>query len=190
MSPSTLTPPALDAADLDQLVAGLVVIPASIWRMTGPHGPGSVHRPAADGVFVHHSVTPTTDDPCADARKVESVGLDRFGRLSYSWLFHPSGVVLAGQETWRGAHTEGRNSTSLGFCALGDWTQDHEPAEHSAVLRAMMGMAVTLLRFGWLTPSSPVRPHRAIKATACPGGLAVSAPRFVSLALRAEGARS
>lgn len=152
----------------DDLLNELHLIPSSLWGITGPHGNDrpAMARPAVNGLFVHHTVTNVTADPCADAREVCRDGQTRFGLLSYSWLFHPSGVVLAGQETRVGAHTIGHNTTSFGFAAIGTYTHGDVP---EVIVRNMAAMAIVLERWGWISKAGPVRPHRAIKATACAG---------------------
>lgn len=152
----------------NDLLQGFQLIPSSIWGITGDHGSGRplMELPAANGLFIHHTVTPVTDDPCHDARIVCQDGIARFGMLSYSWLFHPSGVVLAGQETRVGAHTKDHNTTSFGLAAIGTYTTGDVPLP---MVKAMCGLALVLKRFGVITAGCPVRPHRAVKATACAG---------------------
>lgn len=131
-------------------------------------------RPAVNGIFIHHTVTPVTDDPCHDARVVCQDGIDRpdIGLLSYSWLFHPSGVVLAGQETRVGAHTYGYNTTGFGFAAIGTYTHGDVP---EPMVKSMSAMALVLKRFGWVGADGPVRAHRTVGVgpdhgpTACAG---------------------
>lgn len=117
-------------------------------------------------VFIHHSVTRTSDNPCHDMKAVEAVGIERFGRFSYSFAVHPSGVVLEGCGRLIGAHTEGRNSSSYGLVLLGDLTKSQCTTEAFLSLCFL----VNLLRFdGSVAPNPRIRPHRAVKATACPG---------------------
>lgn len=121
----------------------------------------------AVGVYIHHSVTPVTSDPCKDAKTVERVGIERFGRLSYSEMTHPSGVQLQGCGTYVGAHTAGHNSTTFGFVFIGNMLDLDQPTEAAtwslcATINAYRG-------FGLLVDAPFIRPHRAVKSTACPG---------------------
>lgn len=134
------------------------------WGFEGPLGPAEVRLPALE-VWLHHSVTTPTDDPFADMHRLEEIGQDRFGRLSYSYAVHPSGVVLEGQGTWIGAHTQGRNSTSFGVCLIGNYDTAAPPKkmlDSTAWLLAMIG------RTG-LGPDQLSGGHRDTKQTACPG---------------------
>ena len=170
----------------DDLMAGFQFIPSSLWGIFGPHGselPPMAPAPAPLGIFVHHTVTPVTDDPCHDAQVVNADGIARFGQLSYSYMFHPSGVVLAGCETRRGAHTIDRNSISFGFAAMGTYT-DAPPTD--ALIKGMCQMALILKRFGWLTAASDVQPHSAIKATICPGMLRPGDCNLIAAVLRED----
>src|SRR5688572_23919714 len=81
---------------------------------------GDMKLPAT-GVFLHHTVTPVTDFPYQDARRVEAEGIARFGQMSYSYLVHPAGVILEGAGTKVGAHTANNNRTSFGIGLIGDY---------------------------------------------------------------------
>lgn len=118
-------------------------------------------------VWLHHSVTPVTSDPKADVRAIERIGIQRFGHISYSYLFHPDGTALEGAGLQVGAHTAGRNSSSFGLCLIGDYTKrDPTPAQINAVRQVVAALIDT----GRLRPGRyPTGGHRDLKATACPG---------------------
>lgn len=126
---------------------------------------------------MHHSVTTPSDDPRADARVIERIGIQRFGHISYSYLFHPDGTVLEGSGTRVGAHTAGRNSSSFGLALIGDYTsRDPSRAQVLAVRQVIAALIDTKsLRSGVY----PTGGHRDLKPTACPGSRAYAAlPAF------------
>lgn len=134
---------------------------------------GDMKLPAT-GAFLHHSVTPVTDFPYQDARRVEAEGIARFGQMSYSYLVHPAGVILEGAGTKTGAHTAGRNSTSFGICLIGDY--DDAPGDD--VWRTPNQLQIDAVRWlvhylkvtkNWLNDAAVLQPHKAVVQTACPG---------------------
>lgn len=124
----------------------------------------------ATEVWLHHSVTTATSDPKADMRVIERIGVQRFGRVSYSFAIHPSGAVLEGAGATVGAHTGGRNSFSFGIVWIGNHEVDR-PA------RIQIERTAELIRYlisrRWLRSGTyPTGGHRDVKATACPGRFA------------------
>lgn len=134
---------------------------------------GDMKLPAT-AVYLHHSVTAVTDFPYQDAKKVEAEGIARFGQLSYSYLVHPSGVILEGAGTKVGAHTKGNNSTSFGIVLIGDY-DDGAGADVWLVPTAEQIEAVRWLVYhlkvekNWLLDSAILKTHQSVVATACPG---------------------
>jgi hypothetical protein len=129
----------------------------------------------AVGVHVHHSVTLVDDDGSpfvhgdviADMREIEHIGRQRFGRFPYSYCIHPSGGVIAeGAGLTIGAHTSGYNSTTFGFCLIGNYT-DVDPTDEQ--IAAFGEWFRWMVDNGWLRADAWIEPHRARKATACPG---------------------
>lgn len=123
----------------------------------------------AKELWLHHSVTAVTDDPTADMKVIERVGISRFGHISYSYAVHPHGTVLEGAGTKVGAHTAGRNSTSFGVVWIGDY--DHRTPTKEQV-QATRELIDHLIRQKLLKPGAyPTGGHRDVKgaATACPG---------------------
>lgn len=116
--------------------------------------------------FIHHTVTDPTTDPAADMRAVERIDIGRFGYPSYSWVIHPTGVVLEGMGTHIGAHTKGNNSTSFGISFLGNFEND-QPTP--AALDACAALLAARMAQGHLTPGFALGGHRDVFATACPG---------------------
>jgi hypothetical protein len=137
-------------------------------------GLGPAMRLPAVGVHVHHSVTIVDDDGiyhatgdvAADMREIERIGKQRFGRFPYCYCGHPSGVVAVGAGLSIGAHTAGFNSTTLGYCFIGNYDI---AALSTAQIRAFQQWRADMVAIGALTPDHYVQPHQARKQTACPG---------------------
>lgn len=142
------------------------VVTRSEWGATAKLGP-PMTLPVSE-LWLHHSVTQLTDDPHADMKVIERIGVSRFGRFSYSWAYHAKArLLLEGAGNTVGAHTAGRNSTSLGLVLIGDYTNEILTDDGVADLR----WAVQ-----WLIAGNRLKPgvyptggHRDLKATACPG---------------------
>lgn len=131
-------------------------------------------RLPATAVYLHHSVTPVTDFPYQDTKRVEAEGISRFGQMSYSYLVHPKGVILEGAGTKVGAHTESRNSTSFGICLIGDYDDAPGPDAFLIPTEPQIEAVRWLIHHlkhetNQLLDNAILTPHRAVKATACPG---------------------
>lgn len=144
-------------------------VPRDLWRMPGPLGP-AMPDPRVRTLFLHHSVTSVTDDPCADARRAAAVGVERFGRCSYSYFIHPAGVVLEAQASHIGAHTAGWNSKAKSVCLLGNYDTTI-PSDD--MIRSACWLVWVLRGFGGTVQAPAMMPHRAVAQTACPGRHAV-----------------
>jgi N-acetylmuramoyl-L-alanine amidase len=153
------------------------IVSRSRWGATAALGP-TMRLPARE-IWLHHSVTTATGDAAADMRTIERIGVERFGRLSYSWAVHPNGTVLEGAGTTVGAHTSGRNSTGFGIVWIGNYEIHH-------LTRAQIVATAALIRHlvatGRAVGRPPIGGHRDVKATACPGRHAYAAlPQVRSL---------
>jgi hypothetical protein len=127
----------------------------------------------AGEVFLHHSVTAqlsakaTVAEERAHMRNLESIGKNRgFPGISYNVVVFPSGRAYQGV-SWnrRGTHTGGRNSTSRSICFAGNY-ETNQPTP------AQLATAAAIFQHGkgrWWTTSAPLRGHRDVKSTACPG---------------------
>ena len=124
-------------------------------------GPVGIPMKSSRGFWLPHSVTRATADPIADARTVARIGVQRFGRLSYSWLVHPDGTILQGQDGHVGAHTRGQNSTSEAICCIGNFDKQLPTEAMCASVAMIMAIRNQTLLGG----------HRDAPgaATACPG---------------------
>jgi len=143
-------------------------------------GPLGLPMKSSRGFWLHHSVTRATADPIADARTVGRVGVQRFGRLSYSWLVHPDGTILQGQDGHVGAHTRGQNSTSEAICCIGNFEKELPTEEMCAAVSLIVAVRAKPLLGG----------HRDAPgaATACPGrNLQSAIPGLQANAERWEG---
>ena len=127
------------------------------WGMPGPLGP---RMSTSRGVWLHHSVTKATKNPVTDAKVIANIGIARFGRLSYSFIIHPDGTILEGQNGHVGAHTRGQNSTSQAICCVGNFEKDPVTPEMVAAIRLLVR------DFGPLLGGHRDAPGAA---TACPG---------------------
>lgn len=128
------------------------------WRMPGPLG---IPMRSSRGFWLHHSVTRPTGDPVDDARTVARIGIQRFGKLSYSWLVHPDGTILQGQDGHVGAHTRGQNSTTEAICCIGNYEVEQPTEEMCAAVAKILVLRAKPLLGG----------HRDAPgaSTACPG---------------------
>jgi hypothetical protein len=115
---------------------------------------------SSKGLWLHHAVVKATKDPVKDAKVIANIGISRFGRMSYSFVVHPDGTILEGQNGHVGAHTKGQNSTSQAVVAVGNYETDKPTPEMLAAIRTLMA------QFGPLLGGHRDAPGAA---TACPG---------------------
>jgi len=80
--------------------------------------------------------------------------------MSYSFVVHPDGTILEGQNGHVGAHTRGQNSTSQAVCCVGNFENDLPTPEMLLAIRSLVG------RFGPVLGGHRDAPGAA---TACPG---------------------
>lgn len=124
-------------------------------------------------VFAHHTVTtqlpPTASVAAEEAemRKVESIGQSRFGTgISYNVIIFPSGRAYQGA-SWnrRGTHTGGLNSSVRSICFAGNYETNKPTAAQLATAAEIYAEG----RGKWWRSDAPLRGHRDVKGTACPG---------------------
>lgn len=153
----------------------VLVVKRDQWGAKYHAGTQNMPKPVAE-VNIHHTVTKATDDPCKDMRLVEQVLHSRGLAPGYSFCVHPSGIILEGAGGKIGAHTAGRNARSYGFAFIGNYDRD----QPTWAQLAAAGYLIRILQFtGFIVPELhrvTIQPHRATKATACPG--ANLAPRM------------
>lgn len=142
------------------------------WGARYPDGDINLYG-LADEVFIHHTVTallpPTasTGDEREQMRALESVGQSRFGTgISYNVIVFPSGRAYQGVSfNRRGTHTGGRNSTARSISFAGNF-------ETAVPSDAALATASEIYHDGkgkWWERDAPLRAHRDVSQTACPG---------------------
>jgi hypothetical protein len=145
------------------------IVPRSEWKAKPPRAVQPEMRLPATELWVHHTDTRETKDPHADARKVQDIGFRRgFNDISYSYLIHPNGTILAGRGTKVGAHTAARNSRAIGVAFIGNYTR---LKPHYAQIEAARWLVTELKRTGVLSPRTTLWGHRQNPASPseCPG---------------------
>ncbi len=148
---------------------GFVFVPRPDWDYDADYPSASLRTPVSK-VYIHHTVTNPTANPCNDARTVERV-LDTRGLSGYNYLSHPDGTILELAGEKRGAHTKGQNSTSIAFSLIGNY--DH--LQPTMMQLVNIARCINLLRLKGVLASDLERiqilPHSAAPgaATACPG---------------------
>ena len=147
---------------------GYVLVPRADWGAKYRAG-NITMRPLRSKVFIHHTVTPATSDPCGDMRLVERVLNSRKLAPGYSFTVHPTGTILEGAGKMVGAHTAGHNSEGYAFSFIGNMDKEHP------TMPALVNVArtINIMRMtGQLVPDLAqiqILAHRDVKATACPG---------------------
>lgn len=165
---------------------GFTFVPYEEWsgRTQGVRGPNKPAVPqllGAKKVYIHHSVTiaqgdpnligqlDPSDNPCADARKIEDILANRGLLPGYNHIIHPSGVVLELAGEFIGAHTGGQNSTSKGLVLIGNF--DIQQPTFAAIVAA--SRTINLMRLAGQVAGDindvQVLGHRDHGQTACPG---------------------
>lgn len=147
---------------------GYVLVPRADWGAR--HSAGT--KKMAKGrrkVFIHHTVTNWTNNPCQDMANVEKILHQRGLAPGYSYTVHPSGVVLEGAGHMVGAHTGGHNSEGFGFALIGNY----DKLSPTLIQLVNIARSINALRWvGYITADISqleIIPHRATVATACPG---------------------
>lgn len=125
----------------------------------------TIHTPVPY-IFIHHPVGTTTDDPADDMLTIERIDINKFGKPSYDWGIHPSGIVLEGMTTHLSPDTLGYNSTSLSIMFMGNFEVD-QPTD--AAMYAGRELVARIGSYGWLSDGWLMKGHRDVYATACPG---------------------
>lgn len=145
-----------------------LIFSREVWGAMPPKKTPTPLKAQPREVWVHHSVTEVTADPCADMRKLQRVGFGRgYNDVSYSFAIHPSGVILEGRG-WdvEGAHTSGHNGVSVGVCFVGDYTTRELTPQQIEAFRWLVHEGHST---GKLADNAALGLHRDLKPTACPG---------------------
>src|SRR5690554_3856956 len=144
--------------------------PRSSYNFPGPLSPAKMTRPANE-FFLHHSVTAAANGANV-VRNVANIGVQRFGRASYSFAITLDGAIYEMQGDNIGAHTANRNSTSFGVVLVGNYDNTQMT---NAQINSVAWLYRNLVSRGLLRSGAPIRGHRDVSATACPGRTAYAA---------------
>lgn len=136
-----------------------------------------IKTPVVD-IFIHHTAGRWTNDPNDDMLAIERYDEWKFGKPSYDWVIHPSGVILEGMTIHLSPDTYGRNRDSLSICFMGNF--DNEQPTPAAMLAARWLIA-NLVHFKLVVPAFRILGHKDTYPTACPG--ANLYPRIQELAV-------
>lgn len=155
------------------------VIPFDEWTIRGRWGPTLRRQSPSAALVVHHTVTPVTSDPFADAQTVEDVIWARrfssgFTSVPYGWLLHPDGTLFASRgTTYRnganrstrpGVNLSNRNTMSVGL--IGNYEQRSVTIQQR---NSFDGLRDELAGLGFLSNRANVVGHDQLASTACPG---------------------
>lgn len=140
------------------------------WKAPAPQKVLSQMNFPVSNVYLHHSVTPVSNDSKADMLKMNnSVVPSKYVDVPYNEAAHSNGDTLEGRykggQPALGAHTGGHNSDGVGIVALGNFQAIPATPE---LIGALATIIARYIRNGWVTRSYNLIPHRQVKATACP----------------------
>ena len=138
--------------------------------------PGHATAGAKRLVVIHHSHRPHRECGVALAREEADVlGMHEYhkgkgwGGISYNFLVFQSGNVYEGRGWGRtGAHTIGRNSSSVGICLVIDG-EAHRPTD--AAVEATIDLIAEGVDLGHIAQSHERAPHDQFQQKVCPGVL-------------------
>lgn len=149
------------------------VTPRTDWG--GPRdAPGHATAGGKLLVVIHHSHRPHRECGVALAREEADVlGMHEYhkgkgwGGISYNFLVFQSGNVYEGRGWGRtGAHTVGRNSSSVGICLVIDG-EAHAPTQ--AAVEATLALIADGVRLGHIAQTHARAPHDRFQNKVCPG---------------------
>lgn len=156
------------------LSSGVVLFEHEDWRPIKSVMGYAMRLPVSE-VIVHHSYIPSI--LCGDtvAREIESMrGMDRYatndqswGGFSYSYAIYQSGHCYVGRSHLRtGAHTAGKNSSTLGIVFVTDGSV--HTLTHAA-RAAFQSLIAEMIRVKALSARYTLNPHDKYKNKVCPG---------------------
>lgn len=141
----------------------------------GPaQAPGHATAGAKRLVVIHHSHRPHRECGVALAREEADVlGMHEYhkgkgwGGISYNFLVFQSGNVYEGRGWGRtGAHTIGRNSSSVGICLVID---GENIAPTDAAVESVIALIAEGVELGHIAPTHERAPHDRFQNKVCPG---------------------
>lgn len=142
------------------------------WNTHAPTFREPLRRPVRQA-YIHHSggAGPPLTGPAEQdwMRRTQRYHIEGRGwsDIGYNHVIMPSGHVYEGRG-WevQGAHTEGRNSRSIGVCFAGNFELGEPTPAALASARELLRLGVAA---GHLTNDYTLAGHRDTKATTCPG---------------------
>jgi len=124
-------------------------------------------------LIIHHSGG-SDSDPLADTSHHTAAMMEEWHLakgwegLGYAYVIHKNGDVWAGRpEHYHGAHTQGKNSNSIGICMSGNFDVTLPTKEQENSLRELL----MSLMVKYKIPKEKIVPHRAFAKKSCYGKL-------------------
>lgn len=119
------------------------------------------------GIAVHHTGPPAHRDLSAQEIARYHVEHNGWPAIAYDWLVHWDGTVEYVKDwTEAGYHVGGANNALwLAVCLTGDWSDGRIPGEAQLAATRELIANVQMAWGRWL----PVKGHRELGASACPG---------------------
>ena len=117
-------------------------------------------RSKTDEVILHHA-----EASSATVWDINQWHLDNgWVGIGYHYYIRKDGSIYRGRPEWAvGAHATGHNDRSIGICCEGAYMTETMPAAQLASLKALLRDIMG--RYGTM----PLRRHRDVNATSCPG---------------------
>lgn len=161
-----------------EALADFHIVPREEWGAEEPRSRTPLALPTPE-VFIHHTVSSSpTDLPGQKAlmRKLQAdAKAENYADIEYNFVIFQDGSVFEGRGfgTTSGATVNDFfNSRSHSFCAAGNF--DGSPGQANmqpsdALLAAFQALNRRSRERGFVARNAPIRAHRDVKATACPG---------------------
>lgn len=125
-----------------------------------PRNGNFTRRSKTDEVILHHA-----EASSATVWDINQWHLDNgWVGIGYHYYIRKDGSIYRGRPEWAvGAHATGHNDRSIGICCEGAYMTETMPAAQLASLKALLRDIMG--RYGTM----PLRRHRDVNATSCPG---------------------
>ena len=125
-----------------------------------PRNGNFTRRSTTDEVILHHA-----EASSATVWDINAWHLDNgWVGIGYHYYIRKDGSIYRGRPEWAvGAHATGHNDRSIGICCEGAYMTETMPAAQLASLKALLRDIMG--RYGTM----PLRRHRDVNATSCPG---------------------
>lgn len=125
-----------------------------------PRNGNFTRRSKTDEVILHHA-----EASSATVWDINQWHLDNgWVGIGYHYYIRKDGSIYRGRPEWAvGAHATGHNDRSIGICCEGAYMTETMPAAQLASLKALLRDIME--RYGTM----PIRRHRDVNSTSCPG---------------------